>query len=526
MFRETYDAVLAKLSAFVPHPGRRRDRVSIILPFLIISAGLMALAWRSYNLSVKMEQGATALAEQYAGYAAEITARRVDAAVRAEITLISEEWQQMERRLAQPTNASLSAWINQHDWIISALYVPDDDLLGSIYYERGTPNEKLKPKETISRELFTSTGILRYVYDPRRLLATVHQAVRQPPLGQSARRATLAIQQPADVVLVHGVPQGTQKLDDGFASVALLADPLSEFGVRAVVRTAYVGGKGWQNHRVMSLWVSLVALGLTGVGASLALRGMHKESETMKLRGALIANVSHELRTPLSMIRLGAETLKRGKLKEKERLEIEDQILREVLLLSHLVENVLDVARMQNQSTKALAFSSVGPRDLIRNLVTTYESWIRSKGFEVSLDLDESVPEQLWDRDAVSRALLNLVDNAIKYSADDRHIDIVLRQNAEWVIIEVKDRGIGIDAKDLNRIFDPYFRAQFSDTITRRGAGLGLTLVQQIVESHGGKVELDSVLGSGSTFRLMFPRSLESSATADMPTMVHAREAF
>src|SRR5688572_33359731 len=98
MFKGTYDAFLAKLSAIVPYPGRRRDRVSILLPFLIISAGLMALAWRSYNLSVKMEQGATALAEQYAGYAAEITARRVDAAVRAEITLISDEWQQMERR--------------------------------------------------------------------------------------------------------------------------------------------------------------------------------------------------------------------------------------------------------------------------------------------------------------------------------------------------------------------------------------------------------------------------------------------
>ncbi|HEU4888879.1 MAG TPA: HAMP domain-containing sensor histidine kinase [Thermoanaerobaculia bacterium] len=524
MFNGTYDAVLAKLRAIVPHPGRRRDRVSILVPFLIISAGLMALAWRSYNLSVKMEQGATALAEQYAGFAAEITARRVDAASRAEITQVSDEWQQMERRVEQPTHASLVAWIDQHDWIVSALYTPDYDPSASIYYaETSTPTAG---QIRINRELFTSKGILRFDYDPRRLLAAVNQAVRQPPLAKNARRGTLALQQQADVDVVHRVPEGIQKLSDGFASVALLGEPLNEFGVRAVVRTAYVGGKGWQNHRVMSLWVSLVALALTGVGASLALRGMHKESETMKLRGALIANVSHELRTPLSMIRLGAETLKRGKLKEKERLDIEDQILREVLLLSHLVENVLDVARIQNQSTKALAFSAVGPRDLIRNLVTTYESWIRSKGFEVTLDLDESVPQQLWDRDAVSRALLNLVDNAIKYSADDRHIDIVLRQNAEYVIIEVKDRGIGIAAKDLTHIFDPYFRAQFSDTITRRGAGLGLTLVQQIVESHGGKVELDSVLGSGSTFRLMFPRSLESSSTADMPTMVHAREAF
>jgi signal transduction histidine kinase len=518
-----FDAFVEKLRSAVPYPGRRRDRVSILIPFLIISVGLMALAGRSYNLSVKMEQGANALAEQYARYAAEIAARRVDAAVRSEMALVAEEWQQMERGVERPTLASLSAWIAQHDWIVSAMYIPDDDPGTSIFYA-----ELEAPKQAelrISRELYTSSGQVKFNYDPRKLLASVHQAMKQP-LGERNPRGALGIQQQADVDIVYATAEGTQKLIDGFASVAALDEPLKAFGVRAVVRTAYVGGKGWQNQRVMSLWVSLVALALTGVGAMLALRGINKESETMKLRGALIANVSHELRTPLSMIRLGAETLKRGKLKEKERLDIEDQILREVLLLSHLVENVLDVARIQNQSTKALAFSSIGPRDLIRNLVTTYESWIRSKGFEVELELDESIPDQLWDRDAVSRALLNLVDNAIKYSGDDRHITIVLRQNPEYVVIEVKDRGIGIDAKDLSKIFDPYFRAQFSDTITRRGAGLGLTLVQQIVESHGGKVELDSALGSGSTFRLMFPRSLASSAPSDLPTMAHAREAF
>src|SRR4026208_2060078 len=98
----------------------------------------------------------------------------------------------------------------------------------------------------------------------------------------------------------------------------------------------------------------------------------------MTLRAALGANVSHELRTPLSMIRLGAETLKRGaRLPEKQRLEIEDSILREVLHLSHLVENVLDVARLQARSAKAFAFTPVYPHDLVTTLISTYESWIR-----------------------------------------------------------------------------------------------------------------------------------------------------
>ena len=139
--------------------------------------------------------------------------------------------------------------------------------------------------------------------------------------------------------------------------------------------------------------------------------------------------------------------------------------------------------------------------------------------------IDESVGEQMWDRDSVSRALLNLIDNAIKYSADDKKIEVVLRQNDEHVIIEVKDHGIGISASDLTKVFDPYFRAQFSDTITRRGAGLGLTLVQQILASHGGKVEVESATGNGSTFRLLFPRDLGGEA-AGIPALGAPREAF
>jgi signal transduction histidine kinase len=278
--------------------------------------------------------------------------------------------------------------------------------------------------------------------------------------------------------------------------------------VRGFVETGY-GTSGWENARLISILLSALALSLTALGAYLAMRGLMREADTMKLRGALVANVSHELRTPLSMIRLGAETLKRGgtRLPEKQRHEIEDSILREVLHLSHLVENVLDVARIQNSSAKVLAFTPVYPRDLLTSLVSTYESWIRSRGFDVTLHIDDAIDEQSWDRDAVSRAVLNLIDNAIKYSGDEnRIIDVTLRQTEASVVIEVKDRGIGIEADDLTHIFEPYYRAQFSDTQTRRGAGLGLTLVQQIIASHGGTIEVESRPGAGSTFRLLFPR--------------------
>ncbi|HXG58813.1 MAG TPA: HAMP domain-containing sensor histidine kinase, partial [Thermoanaerobaculia bacterium] len=448
------------------------------------------------------------------------TARRVDREVQSELARVSEGWQQRERRLEAPAFTDLQQWIQSSDWIVSAIYLPDDDPASSVYASK-LPERTDHPR-FLTREFLTATGTVRFSYDAEKLIARAEEVVRQLPL----KNRPDGMHEQAEVKLVRSTPeQGLFRSGDGFAFVAPLNPPLAGYGVRAFVRTAYIGS-GWENPRAISLWLSFIALTLTAVGGYLAHRGMKKEQETMNLRGALIANVSHELRTPLSMIRLGAETLRRGtRLTEKERQEIEDQVLREVLHLSHLVENVLDVARMQHRQTKALAFTPVYPRELVTSVVSTYESWIRSKGFTVTLQIDENVAEQSWDRDAVSRALLNLIDNAIKYSADDKSIEVVLRQSPEHVILEVKDRGIGIAAKDLEHIFDPYFRAQFSDTQTRRGAGLGLTLVQQIVASHGGRVEVESEPGRGSAFRLLFPRA---GGTAEEPVteFARAREAF
>ena len=504
--------------------GDRSEHASILVPFLIIAAGLGVLAWQSYRLSVKMERGANTLAAQYAAYASEITAKRVDNAVRAELARATDEWQTVERRLPGPSFDSLQTWINHNDWIATAIYIPDADPASSLYVNSEIANDaRVADKDRLSREFYTTSGSVRFTYDPGRLLARVRPAMRQP------FRVTgddFEIQQQADIAVVPAPAKAALiKIRHGFAFAMPLAAPLGKYAMRATVRTSYIGS-GWENQRIVSLITSFFALLITGIGGWLTMRGLRKETETMNLRSALIANVSHELRTPLSMIRLGAETLRRGmKLKPHERDEIEDQILREVLHLSHLVENVLDVARMQHKQTRALALTPVHPRDLIVTLVSTYDSWIRSKGFKVALHIDELIEEQLWDREAVSRAVLNLIDNAIKYSDDEKSIEVTLRQTPADVVIEVKDRGIGINAKDVARIFDPYYRAQFSDTQTRRGAGLGLTLVQQIVESHGGHVEVESEPGRGSTFRLHFPR-ISAEDPQPVARLVHAPEAF
>jgi signal transduction histidine kinase len=505
--RNDDDMLRALASRLVPRSrkGARPERVSILLPFLIISAGLGALAWRSYALSVRMESGANALAIQYARYAADITASRIDAAVRRELTSVTEEWQQLERYTETPNSAALRDWVGRHEWIISGIYVPDHDPASSVYASELSGDEASTNRQ--QSEFFTSTGTVTYTYDSARLLLHVLKTMPQQPPTRAAVPGSLPLQREADIAVMKA-PHRRElvRLDDAFAFYTPLSAPLGSFATRATVAVSYVG-TGWENQRVVSLWVSLAALTLLAIGAWLAFRGLKKEAETTKLRSALIANVSHELRTPLSMIRLGAETLKRGaKLKEKERQDLEDQILREVLHLSHLVENVLDVARIQHNSTKALAITPVHPRELITTLVNSYQAWIESKGFAIAVRMDDDVELQMWDRESVSRALLNLIDNAIKYSSEEKRIEVVLRKTDDHVVLEVRDRGIGIEAADLGHIFDPYYRAQFTDTQTRRGAGLGLTLVQQIVYAHGGRVEVESKPGVGSTFRMLFPR--------------------
>ncbi len=484
-------------------PGVRPDRVSILLPLLIISAALGVLAWRSYQLSVRMERGANTLASQYASYAAEITAQRIDAAVRREMTNATDEWQQLERYTDTPTAAALREWVGNNEWIVSAIYVPDHDPASSVYASELATGET-SPART-QREFFTATGTVTYSYDRTRLLQHVLKTMPQQPPVRARADGTLPLPQAKVTVFETNHPRGFVRSPGAFTFYAPLAAPLSSVSVRAEVGTSYAGS-GWESQRVVSLWVSLVALALMVAGVLLARKGLNKEAETMKLRSALIANVSHELRTPLSMIRLGAETLKRAQLKDKERHEIQDQILREVLHLSHLVENVLDIARIQNTASRTLAVTLVHPHELVTSLVASYQAWIESRGFTVTVRADDEIETQMWDREAVSRAVLNLIDNAIKYSADEKRIEVVLRQTPDHVAIEVHDRGIGITAADVKRIFDPYYRAQFTDTQTRRGAGLGLTLVQQIAMSHRGRVEVESKVGEGSTFTLLLPR--------------------
>src|SRR5436190_14162116 len=150
--------LLAKFKALPRRAGERPDRAaSLLLPVLIIVVGMSVLAWRSYVLSVRTERGTATLAKQYAAYAADITARRIDAAVRAEVQRASDDWQLVERR-PPVTRAALNSWMGGRDWITAAIFLPDADPAGAIYYATA------EKSELATLEIYSASGVVRYTY--------------------------------------------------------------------------------------------------------------------------------------------------------------------------------------------------------------------------------------------------------------------------------------------------------------------------------------------------------------------------
>jgi signal transduction histidine kinase len=244
----------------------------------------------------------------------------------------------------------------------------------------------------------------------------------------------------------------------------------------------------------------LLSLGALVIGLRLA---MH-EVEVAELKGSFLANVTHELKTPLAMIRMAGETLELGRVRnEEESKRFLATINRETRRLTHLINNVLDFSKIE-EGKREFMFAPTDLRKLVRETLDLFEPQIRQGGFEVKLDIPETMPPVEVDAQAVTQCLINLVDNAIKYSRDTKEIGIAMSSNGT-ARVAVSDRGIGVPPKDRERIFEKFARAETGLVHNVKGSGLGLALVRHIARAHGGDIELKSIPGEGSTFTLVLP---------------------
>ena len=250
---------------------------------------------------------------------------------------------------------------------------------------------------------------------------------------------------------------------------------------------------------LLMLTLSLVALGL---GLRLAMR----EVEVAELKSGFLANVTHELKTPLAMIRMASETLELGRVRnEADSKRFLATISRECRRLTHMINNVLDFAKIE-EGKREFMFASADIGKLVHDTLEIFEPQFKQQGFEVEVDVPDGLPRVQLDAQAITQCLINLVDNAIKYSRETKRIAIRVSPDGNGRMrIRVADRGIGIAPRDSERIFEKFTRADTGLVHNVKGSGLGLALVRHIARAHGGDVELTSVPGEGSTFTLVLP---------------------
>ncbi|MDA1277705.1 MAG: HAMP domain-containing sensor histidine kinase [Verrucomicrobia bacterium] len=286
--------------------------------------------------------------------------------------------------------------------------------------------------------------------------------------------------------------------------------------------------------------------------ALLAARYVGAQMRLARLKNDLVSTVSHELKTPLASMRALVDTLASGRYRSEEQLrEYLELISKENLRLSHLIENFLTFSRME-RGKQRFQFAVLPPESIVNEVVEalgdkfqpalpasietggTARANVRN-GEEESMpslssspesaghapeavqcdfkvELDSGLPLVRADRDALTTVLINLTDNAFKYTENKKRIRLRVRANGDSVCFEVEDNGIGLSAKELKSVFDRFYQADQSLTRQRGGCGLGLSIVQTIVKAHNGVVEVESEPGRGSTFRVRIPIANEGEA--------------
>ena len=240
----------------------------------------------------------------------------------------------------------------------------------------------------------------------------------------------------------------------------------------------------------------LVALFL---GVALIVRDIAREKNLAQLQSDFISNVTHELKTPLTSIYMFTEMvlLKRTK-NESDRDEYLSIILRESERLKRMINNILDFSKLEKGKQKYL-FVRSNLASIINEAIHEMDYWFENDKFDLTRKLNENIYAKV-DKEKIKQVMGNLLSNAYKYSTHIKKIDIRLYKKMNNIYIEIEDQGIGIPEDQLQRIFEKFYRVDKKEGIS--GTGLGLTVVKEIVEAHGGKISVSSKIGKGSIFSI------------------------
>jgi signal transduction histidine kinase/tetratricopeptide (TPR) repeat protein len=406
-------------------------------------------------------------------------------------------------------------------------------LLEEAYMQEPVRNDFLKtnivPSVEINLQARSEPNMLRYIVIQHKADSSIHIAFMDLGyLGQGTRIIGTRLHHPQLITLAEESLEGfdteenlrvallneeNDSLPSGEAiDPIIVEEPLPLLaGTMHGYKLALVGTQGtsikeFTSRGVIPYYVLIFVIILViALGVIFIFHDISREQELTRMKSEFISNVTHEIKTPIATIRSLAENVNEGWITSSEKQQDYFRLIaRESERLGHLVENTLDFSRIEAGSKRYnMEVSSI--LEVIEKTVERFRILNEEEGIEISCDLNENLPPVRMDKVAMGQVLLNLLDNAAKYSPEEKVITLVVKKAGDHLKIAVTDKGIGINKKDIPRIFDKFYRSESGTGKNITGSGIGLTLVKEIVESHGGKVTVESKRNKGSTFTIRIP---------------------
>lgn len=269
-----------------------------------------------------------------------------------------------------------------------------------------------------------------------------------------------------------------------------------------------------ETMRRRNLIVSFGILLLLAASGILLIVLLNRSRNFARRQTDFVASVTHELRTPLAVIRAASENIADGIIADSAEIKEYGTLIKdEERRLSAMVEQVLEFAGAQTANNHQYEYRRENIAEIVRAALGDYQTELNERDFQVVLEIEPDLPEITADREALRRAVGNLIGNAVKYAGEireERRVEIsvhsVSDETSKQVEIVVKDNGAGIEKRDLPHIYKLFYRGQAAASSQIKGSGIGLSLVKQIVEAHKGKIKVESEIGKGSRFTIELPQ--------------------
>jgi two-component system, OmpR family, phosphate regulon sensor histidine kinase PhoR len=263
--------------------------------------------------------------------------------------------------------------------------------------------------------------------------------------------------------------------------------------------------QGIKNQRRTNLFFIVLSMSTIFFSLAIIYGAWQRDRQLRQLKENFISNVSHELKTPLSLIRMFSEILVTGRVRNEDKKQEYYRIIHsESDRMSRLINNLLDFANLV-RGIEQKHFEKINLAQVVTKALEAYRYEIQKDGFLLTLGVSPDIPDSYADPNAITMAFFNLLDNSVKYSPDQKQIEVQVGRKDGFLDIAVRDRGIGIPLSEQQKIFDQFYRGSDASVRRIRGSGIGLAITRRVAKMHGGEVLVESAPGKGSTFTLRIP---------------------